>query len=340
MRKNFRKIAGISAGWVPQGILTRLSRQNFIFPYYHAVSDEPLNHIRHVYSCRNPSRFIRDLEYLLRHFHAADLDALKAWQEDPASLKQPCFFLSFDDGLREAYEIIAPLLLKKGIPAAFFLNTEFIDNRELFFRYKISLILDRLESIRYSPAVTEILQSRFHLEGKERNHIRKFIQGIPYGKRSVLEEIAGLLDLDFGAFLRVKKPYMSTVQARELAGKGFYLGAHSKDHPDFGGLDMDAQLAQFRESLDYVKQEFSQKNGLFSFPFSDDGISKEFFENIRKSGEVLATFGTAGLKNDPIPFHHQRIPMEDLGLPAGMTLKGEYMYYLAKAPFGKNTMRR
>ena len=317
-----------------------MSRQNFIFPFYHAVSDEPLPHTHNVFPHRKTSRFIKDLDYLLRHFNAADLDKLRTWQEDPASLRQPYFFLSFDDGLREVYETVAPLLTKKGIPAAFFLNTDFIDNRELSYRFKISLILDRLESTQYSPAVTEIMQSRFHLHGRERSHIRKFIQGTRYKDRAVLDEIAILLDLDFGAFLRVKKPYMSTDQVRELVGQGFYIGAHSKDHPDFSGLDTDAQLNQFRDSLDFVEQEFGQEQGLFAFPFGDGGVSMEFFECIQQSGTALATFGTAGLKKDTVPFNHQRIPMEALGLPATITLKGEYMYYLTKAPFRRNTIRR
>ncbi len=284
--------------------------------------------------------FSRDLDYLLRHFRQADLGTLQSWQEDPASVGEPHFFLSIDDGLKEVYEIIAPMLYERGIPAAFFVNTDFIDNRDLFFRYKISLILERLESTGYPPSVTEILQSRFHLESKSRRHIRKFIYGTGYLKREILDEIAALLDLDFSTFLRVKKPYMTCDQIRELAGQGFYIGAHSRDHPEFRDLEPGQQWEQFLESLAYVKKEFRQHEGLFAFPFGDEGVGPGLFEDIRKSGEVLATFGTAGLKNDPLSFHHQRISMELHALPASATLKGEYAWYMAKAPFGKNRVKR
>ena len=53
-----------------------------------------------------------------------------------------------------------------------------------------------------------------------------------------------------------------------------------------------------------------------------------------------ATFGTAGLKNDPVDSHHQRIPMEMNRLPASLMIKGEYTYYLLKGLFGRNVIIR
>ena len=333
-------MAGVLACWVPQGALTRCSGQKMVFPYYHTVSDETLSHIRNVFPYRSVSRFSGDLDYLQRHFRPAGLKEMIRWQEDASSLRQPHFFLSFDDGLREVYEVIAPMLVKKGIPAVFFLNTGFLDNRALFYRYKASLILDRLETIRYSPATAEIMQSRFHLPGRDKRHIVRFIRDVNYDRRTVLDEMAAILELDFDAFLKVKKPYMTSEQVRELAGQGFCIGAHSTDHPDFSLLGMETRLEQFHTSLDFVMKGFGQTSGLFAFPFSDSGVSNAFFNRVQETRKAAATFGTGGLKNDPIPFHHQRISMEALRLPAGLTLRGEFMVYLVQSLLGRNTVRR
>jgi hypothetical protein len=53
-----------------------------------------------------------------------------------------------------------------------------------------------------------------------------------------------------------------------------------------------------------------------------------------------ATFGTAGLKEDPVDFHFQRIPMEMKKIPAYRILKGEYIYYLLKGLLGRNKITR
>ena len=55
------------------------------------------------------------------------------------------FLLSFDDGLSSFYQTIAPILEEESIKAINFVNTDFLDNRELFFRYKVNLIIDKLK---------------------------------------------------------------------------------------------------------------------------------------------------------------------------------------------------
>ena len=66
---------------------------------------------------------------------------LKKFITENSALPKNAFLLSFDDGLKEVFTTIAPILLKKGVPASFFINPCFIDNNELFYRYKISLLI-------------------------------------------------------------------------------------------------------------------------------------------------------------------------------------------------------
>jgi peptidoglycan/xylan/chitin deacetylase (PgdA/CDA1 family) len=251
-------------------------------------------------------------------------------------------FLTFDDGLSGIYDLVAPELLKRGIPAAFFINTDFIDNRDLFFRYKASLIIERLEKNKYPRGVLENFQRMYHLVRPDRFNVRAFILGVTYRRRTELDEMAQLVDLDFDAYLRLRKPYLTATQVSELARSGFYIGAHSKDHPLFSELAHKAQMAQYRDSLSFVQREFGLAHGLFSFPFTDDGVPSSFFQALSADGmpSVDATFGTAGLKLDPMGSHFQRIPMEKGRSPASRVLKGEYIYYLLKGMLGRNTISR
>ncbi|RYD69268.1 MAG: hypothetical protein EOP53_27470, partial [Sphingobacteriales bacterium] len=68
-----------------------------------------------------------------------------------STVKYPSFFLSFDDGLRSFYEVAAPVLQRKGIEAACFVNSSCIDNKALFFRYKASLLIEELSVKNISP---------------------------------------------------------------------------------------------------------------------------------------------------------------------------------------------
>jgi len=327
--------------WIPQKLLIRWSRQDLVFPFYHTVSDKPMPHVRHVYRVRSFKQFSKDLEFLLKHYRPVDPDTLISFQKGRSHGK-PSMFLSFDDGLSEIYELVAPLLIKKGVPAGFFVNSAFIDNRDLFFRYKSSLLLDRLEKIDYSPSLLKKLQDLYDLAEPSKKCVREFLLGISCMNRFELDEIAKLFDLDFASFLSVKKPYMSLEQLKDLSNQGFQIGAHSKEHLLFEDLSLEDMVFQYRESMEFVVNNIDPDCGIFSFPFTDHGVPARFFEAIREKGmpRLDSSFGTAGLKKDPLSFHHQRIPMESGRASASRLIKGEYLYYLVKGMVGKNEIIR
>ena len=342
MQAGIKTILGFVGGWIPQSTLINLTGQHFLFPFYHTVSNTPLPHVNQVYSVKSFASFAKDLDYLCKHFQPVGLEELRAFRMGERKASKPSMFLSFDDGLSGIYDIVAPELLKRGIPAAFFINTDFVDNKDLFFRYKASLILDRLEHNNYPPGILENFQRRFHLVRAGKINIRELVLSVGYQRRAELDEMAKLVDLDFTTFLKVKKPYLTSTQIGELAHSGFYIGAHSKDHPLFSDLEEDEQISQYRDSLKLVQKEFGISDGLFSFPFTDEGVSVSFFDALSADGfpQLDATFGTAGLKEDSVDFHFQRIPMEINKYAASRILKGEYTYYLIKGLLGRNKINR
>ncbi len=118
------------------------SGQDSFFPFYHTVSPEALPHISHLYRLVKTAAFENDLDELLLRFEPVSLgDYLENRGVKKGKRRM---VLTFDDGLKECYDIIAPMLIKKGIPATFFLNNRFIDNRGLFYRYKASLLVHQV----------------------------------------------------------------------------------------------------------------------------------------------------------------------------------------------------
>jgi hypothetical protein len=124
--------------------LISLSGQKLFLPVYHLVCNEAPAHIKHLYQTRNEKLFRQDLDYLLQHFQPLGLEDINAIVFEGKSLKKPGFFLTFDDGLREIYDVVAPVLKEKGVPAAFFLNSAFHNNKALFYRYQASVLIDKL----------------------------------------------------------------------------------------------------------------------------------------------------------------------------------------------------
>lgn len=327
------------ASRLPTRLLMRWSQQYTFLPFYHAIADGPLPHIHHLYTLKNSRQFISDLDALLKHYHPISLADFQALQASGESPSKPVFLLSFDDGLRSFHDIAAPVLLQKGVPAVCFLNSAFVDNQGLFFRYKASLLLEVLsqnEALNHNAELIAWRKAHFPASSSW----QESLLSVGYANRALLDELAGLVEVDFNAFLQEQQPYMSNAQIRKLQQQGFDFGAHSIDHPEYRFLGLEEQLRQTGESLAFVQRQFGVQHPSFSFPFTDFGVCEAFFTQLRKQGRVGLTFGCAGQKQDSAPKHFQRTPLEDGKLGAQTILHTELLYYLLKAPFGKNRITR
>ena len=163
---------------------------------------------------------------------------------------------------------------------------------------------------------------------------------INFNSKELLLEIAEILEVDFQEYLQTHKPYLTTAQTEELINQGFYIGAHSHSHPEYHTVSLEEQLNQTFKSVDFITQKFRLPYRWFAFPFTDEGVSRQFFEEIYQNEKVQLSFGSAGLKRDSFPQHLQRFPMEGTQQSAEELIKTEFLYYLAKAPFGKNKITR
>jgi peptidoglycan/xylan/chitin deacetylase (PgdA/CDA1 family) len=342
-RDFFFAYTGKFAKLLPLRPLHALTGQKLIFPLYHTVSDLELPHIRHLYPVKDSRTFIRDLDFLLKRYKALDNEELKKiilYGEKP---RKPSFFLTFDDGLREFYEIVAPILLAKGIPAINFLNSSFVDNRDLFFRYKVSLILDRLNTKQLSSHEKKALDNWTLKNFGSTSQIREKLINLRYGQKHLLDEMATLIQINFSDFLDKHRPYLSSDEIRSLQAQGFLFGAHSMDHPEYRFLPEEEQIRQTRESSLFLSENFGTENRIFSFPFTDYGVSRNFFETVYRPGDSLLdfSFGCAGLKKEDFPRHRQRIPFEKGRMEAREIISAELLYFLLKSAAGKNrTIRK
>ncbi len=311
--------------------LIRWSGQFTIFPFYHTVSEKHSPHTEHLYATRSLQEFEKDLEQLLKWFEPVSLgDFLE--QPDDGNGKQR-MVLSFDDGLKECHQYIAPMLKKRGIPALFFLNNRFIDNGGLFYRYKASLLINLVRKDgKAGLKVADFLKIR-------NDQIEKTILMIGYQQLALLDEMAEKVELDFSVYLRERPVYLDTSEVKELLKWGFDIGGHSFDHVDFTNLDAEGMIHQVRESMDDLQKRFGISSRYFSFPFTSDGVPREVINRLLEEGIAQVLMGTAGLKKTDQAGFIQRIPMEDMELPALEVLKIEYLYYLLKMPLGRNRLR-
>ena len=301
-------------------VFQAITKQKIALPFYHAVAEQPLPHIQHLYRVKTVNEFLKDLDFLLKHFEPIDAETLHHFHSQNVTPKKPVFHLTFDDGLKEVYDIVAPILLQKGVPATFFVNSGFVDNKALFYRYHASLAVEELlqKGTLTQWLKTEILSCSY----KNKNNLFQY-----FSKQQVTD------------FLKNETPYLTVEQIQTLNRQGFTIGAHSEDHPYYDELSLEEQLSQTLSSLEFVSSIVNQKLRLFAFPFTDFNISRQFFEELKPFVDL--SFGTANLKNDEIPFNYQRIEGEKKTMVSlASIIKKEYLKYGVKYLLGKGTIYR
>ena len=323
MRKFPRFISKQIARLLPEKLLFKTGTPIFL-PFYHVVSNKNLPYILN-YPYRNSTQFEKELDYYLKYFKPVPLNFLI---ENPVS-NEKVFHLSFDDGLQECADLIAPVLLKKGIPATFFVNSGFADNQALFHRYKASLILSELTTNPDSNAKSILKDYGLNNE----NILQASIAQV-----DVLDEAANILGINFSEFLKIQKPYLTTEQIIKLKEQGFSIGAHSKNHPEFWKISEEEQLSEVKQSINWVVEKFNPAIKTFSFPFTDSGVSLNLLQKLKSDNICDLIFGTAGLKQDECKTHFQRYPAEQPG-SFKLNLKSELVYFKLRKIIGKATVK-
>lgn len=316
IRKQFIGYTSKLSGILPLDVLAAATGHQFVIPFYHIVSDGDCPHVKHLYSFKNVKQFTSDIEWLAKEYQplaATDIHDVIAGKYKG----KKTMLLTFDDGLREMYDVVVPILLAKGIPAVFFINTDYIDNRALMFRYKASLAVELMNLD--AAKNQQVLAAR--------------------SDKALVEAAGGELESLSQTFLSEYKPYMTTAQVQDLINKGFSIGSHSASHPYYADLSLQQQLGETLSSMKILKEQFNLAQQLFAFPFTDHGVGKEFFSKVYEAG-MDYTFGGAGIKNDINKRQLQRVPMEGWDATAEQILKSEYLYYLLRAPLFKNTIQR
>lgn len=289
-------------------VLRKIYSNHPLLPFYHIVSDSYLPHIANLYRHKNINQFQQDLTFFQKYYKSIPLESIIQSKENKKYLTRNKFHITFDDGFKEIYEIIAPILLDNNIHATFFINTDFIDNKKLFYRHKASVLIDLLNNKQINKIRTiNILKENdvfFH-------NIKHSILSIKYYNENILDQIAISNNISFNNYLVENKPYLTSLQIKELISSGFTIGSHSKSHIPFQELNLELQLKEVIDSFKILFEKFSITYKAFAIPFNDIGINNNFFNKLYNEAKIDIYFGTAGMKKDIVKNNFQRFHLEN-----------------------------
>lgn len=301
----------------PTTLLHRVTRSSCM-PYYHMVSEVPPPYFGGDYPVATPREFEKQIDFFLRHWRPVTLHELLSSLRATGQIPEKAFHLTFDDGYREVYDVIFPILQRKGVPATTFLCTNSLDNRAWMWENRRALLLhavrgatsaERGEVARIMDTTPEMIDQR--------------LSRLAYHERGLMDQVAERLQVDEQLILQQKAPYLSIAQVQSMMDAGFTFGSHSLDHPPFQKIDTAEQLHQIITSIQVLQDTFNIEHPVFAFPYGEFSLPGSLFETLFREGRVEACFGTRGLLPDEYPFVIQRLWMETNHFSARSTINGE-----------------
>lgn len=280
---------------------------------FHSVSNRRLPHVANISSYLSESDFKSNIENIHRNFALARRGEIAAFLDGKSPFPRGKAFVSFDDGLAEGFDIASPILKDYDLPAIFFLTTNFIDNRNIFYRHAISLAIGAAGKF-YSRDKTEFVKRAREFGDRLKigslDGFADSLNHLNFDDRDFIFEVCSAFDVDIEKFLAEKKPYLSTDQIERLAGDDFFIGAHSESHPDFARLDPGEIEREIVRSCEIIAGITGAKKVPFAFPHSSRGIDRKLLQKIQKNHDVVGPFFDSVSRINPAPFGIPRFDID------------------------------
>lgn len=263
--------------------------------YYHLVSNTKNPLVQNLYTHKNIATFRKDIEVLVGKYKILDLADIQA--------NRSGVVLTFDDGFAECYNEIYPILEQYSIPGFFFLNNDFIDNKAMFFRAKLSLLINKLNYLVPSihKELADILKCKV-------TGIKNSLLAIRNEDKAFIDKLLTIAEFDIEEYLKSNQPYLTSPQISEMIKSGYYFGGHTQDHLRLKDMSAKEQEDRIVDSANDISRRFNLDYKLSSLPHNDDGISQEVFKKVSKQVDYL--FGGYGLNHQNKYKYFQRISNE------------------------------
>lgn len=308
-----------------------------IFPYYHIVKNKEVKHIKNLYKYKDTQQFEKDVKILIKYYKPINP---KSFINSSEEIKIPknSFLLTFDDGLSEVYDIIIPILKKYHLSAIFFINPDFIDNKESLFKHDISIIVEALKTEQFSKKSLEKIKEILSVDSSKQ--LIDTIKKIKHSDRHLLKIIAKKLNIDLLNYVNSQKPYLTKENIKEMIDLGFYFGGHTMSHPRLQELGIEKQIIEILDSIKWLKSNFDIDYSLFAFPFWDKGIPRKLIDKIFEYDDKAIIFGNSGIKKDIYPRMIQRFSLENPNKNIEKTIVTENFYKFYNKIIGQYKIHR
>lgn len=275
---------------IKEMIKNRILSKNFILPFksdcrfifiYHDISDASSAQHSFLYSTPK-SRFEEQLAFLSEHFDFVNLDEIS--RKEP--FKKNVVSIVFDDGFKSVQTDALPVLKKRNIPFAVFVNRCAIQYNRLWVS---DLVLNKDRFIK-----------DYELQDLPAEHIhyKLFEKDVTFNNK--------LFHLNLEKDI-LHQTYLNEADILSLKENGAIIGNHGTFHANLASCNAETLEKEIVENKQFIEHIIHSEVKHYAYAFGKkEHYSEKAIEIIKKSGHVYAyTSNPVAFKKD---VDQQRIP--------------------------------
>lgn len=274
-------------------------------------------------------KFRGQLAYILRHYQVIRLEDYLDFLSGGKVVPENSCVLTFDDGFKDHYATVFPILRELDLPAAFFPQTQPLVELTVPPVHKTHFLLAKIGALVFAQEVNSILRDQFpdlveefSIQDKIKKNLgyrwddaltvnlKWSIATMPHGpKVEILGEIFGKYFEDERGFC--KELYMTWDEIREMKESGLSFGSHTHTHPALSELSEEDQVRELKDSKDVMAKEFGEDVTLFAYPYgSFNDVTLRILRKLYVCGLTTRVGVNEGRDEDP--FTLKRLDTNDL----------------------------
>jgi peptidoglycan/xylan/chitin deacetylase (PgdA/CDA1 family) len=244
---------------------------------YHRIGQPGIDPFYDPVISATPESFRAQVDWLRRRFRIVTLDRLVAETASSSRSREPVVLLTFDDGYRDNFQVAAPILRERNVPATFFLATAFLESPNLPWWDNVAYVIKRTQIQRLTvnrdrqgslpPLVLD-------LEAISRQTaimmiIREFLDEAISDRAWFLSQLAKCAQVDVNSEALAHDLFMTWDHVWELAASstGFSIGSHAHTHRKLSSLDADTQRHELAGSKEILEARLGCEVKALAYPY-------------------------------------------------------------------------
>ena len=260
--------------------------------------------------------FKEQMLYIMKHYEVVRMEEIIEAVSKGKNLPNNSLLLTFDDGYRDHFEFVFPILDELKIQGSFFPPAKAIKEHQVLDVNKIHFVLASIEDKRQVIADIYALMDKFreeyslepniYYDNKLKTESCRFdTKEVVFIKRMLQKELPEkfrniVVDFLFNKYVSKNESsfshelYMNTDQLKMMKRKGMYIGSHGYDHYWLNTLSRERQEKEVKLSIEFLKElGCNTENFAFCYPYG--AYNESLLSVLKENGCSLALTTQVGI---------------------------------------------